>query len=112
MQIEKHPPLFCKICNEAVSYKKIYNSLFNGYVNITMCKNNHFLQYPIKYKEVCPICNLVPIDKDQIIKKCINNHSWMICKKCKYISVSKNTVCCEKCTVPKSFFGFFCFHSS
>jgi hypothetical protein len=110
MQIEKPGPL-CKICNESTIFKKKYNSLFNGYVNVIICKNNHLIQYPII--DFCPICNLHAISICNELKKCQNNHFWIICIKCKDITISNNKktkIYCEKCNPTKKnyFLNLFC----
>lgn len=116
MQIEKQLPLLCHICNEVNVYKKQYNSLFQDYIYMSKCDNNHYQQYPIIYEEVCPLCKLNAITNCNCInttKTCINNHSWMTCKKCRFITISKkkkHITFCNKCNPPKkSFCDFFLF---
>lgn len=99
MYIEKLPTEFCSICDEKNIVNKQYSSLFQKKIFFSNCINNHIRQYPIKYIEVCPICQNTPI-LDQQTKTCKNNHSWFKCKKCNYITISNkklNKIYCKKC---------------
>ena len=104
MQIEKDPPDFCNICHEKNMYRKQYSSLFKKQIYLSHCINNHTHQYPIKYIEVCPICQNIPILINQQTKTCKYNHSWLKCKRCNYVTISnkkQRILYCKKCIYPQ-----------
>lgn len=93
MQIETLPTDVCNVCLKKTVMDKHYSTLSDSYYYSTCCENNHKHEYLMELIEVCPICQTPAVFQcncTQKTKRCKNNHSWMKCTKCKYVSVSKN----------------------
>lgn len=102
MQIEKKHPNLCVQCNTKTSTTKQYSVLSGEYFYIATCENNHSKEYLVEFIEVCPICRSPPLlacNCIQQTKTCANRHSWMKCRKCKNITISRkgrHIVKCDK----------------
>lgn len=93
----------CLLCDKEVRHMYHKSNLSGQMLCISVCPDKHVSPQVLEDEEVCPYCQTQAVlicNCMQQTKKCINGHSWLVCKRCKHVTMhekNKHIVKCEKC---------------